>query len=180
MPARMVQEQASKKVQWVAVGRLLKPFGVRGEIRARIHTIEKEQILFYSSLWLGREDPPDQSQVLVSGRTHGDLLLLHFQGVGSPETARALTGLDLWVPRDQLPPLESGAFYWDDLLGLEVVTEEGTVLGTVESLIATGANDVITVRESQGSERLLPFTEEVVRWVDLENGTLTVRLMIGM
>ncbi len=158
----------------------MKPFGVRGEIRVRPSDIGPDHLLQRTTLWLGAEAPPDRGIRLLSGRSHKDSLLVRLEGIDSPEAARTLTGLDIWLPRDQLPPLEEGVYYWDDLLGLSVVTEMAEPLGVVENLIATGANDVIIVREPGGGERLLPLIDEVVRGVDLEKGIITVRLMAGM
>lgn len=160
---------------------------MHGEIRAQIHTVDPETVLHAAALDLGRTAPPDRSLNLVSGRIHGGVLLLRFAGVDSPEAARNLTGLDLWLPRDRLPPLEEGDYYWEDLIGMTVLEEaeagddaDGPVLGVVDNLFATGANDVMTVRQADGSERLLPFIDEVVRHVDLERGVITVHLIPGL
>jgi len=84
-----------------------------------------------------------------------------------------MRGIEIAIKRDQLPATEDNEFYWIDLEGLKVVNQEGIDLGVVESLMETGANDVLVVRGDK--ERLIPFVmDEYVLDVDLDKGTITV------
>ncbi|HEX7768393.1 MAG TPA: ribosome maturation factor RimM, partial [Dokdonella sp.] len=86
----------------------------------------------------------------------------------------ALVGSEIWVARSALPKPAPGEYYWSDLEGLEVATVEGVALGTVSHVLATGANDVLVVRNAD-RERLIPFLiGQFVTEVDLEAGRLTV------
>jgi 16S rRNA processing protein RimM len=73
-----------------------------------------------------------------------------------------------------LPPTEQDEFYWTDLIGLQVVNRQGERLGKVVELISTGAHEVLRVLSEAGTERLLPFIEQVVEEVDLENRIVRV------
>ena len=110
---------------------------------------------------------------VVEGRRHGKGVIARLQGVDSREGAAALSGMTVSVRREQLPRTAPGEYYWVDLIGLRVTTTDGAELGTVASLIETGANDVLVVAGAR--ERLIPFLpERTVTCVDLEAGTLTV------
>ena len=91
----------------------------------------------------------------------------------------ASVGEFVWARRDQLPPLEVGEYYWEDLLGLRVEAEGGGVLGTVRNVISAGRNDVL-VCGSEREELLVPFIEDFVLHVDLEQGVIVVRPMEGL
>jgi 16S rRNA processing protein RimM len=93
--------------------------------------------------------------------------------------ARSLTGLDLCVRRDELPPPPEGDFYWFDLEGLSVFTEDGECLGRVEEFFPTGSNEVLVVRKGS-QETLLPFIKDVILAVDEARGILHVRAVPGL
>ena len=127
------------------------------------------------------------------GRVQGKGLVAHIAGVDDRTLAEAYSGLEVTVPADSLPALEEGDYYWSQLQGLQVWcrdaggagsgkeggTEERVLLGTVDYLIETGANDVLVVKPSTGSiddrERLIPYLPgEVVTKVDLEQAEIEV------
>jgi 16S rRNA processing protein RimM len=112
-------------------------------------------------------------------RRMGGRLLLQLEGCVSREMARSLAGCELYVGRDELPPPPEGEFYWFDLEGLTVYTEDGACLGRVEEFFPTGSNDVLVVRQGL-QETLLPFIRDVIITVDAVQGTLHVRAIPGL
>ncbi|MBF0358988.1 MAG: ribosome maturation factor RimM [Magnetococcales bacterium] len=169
----------SKDVEYVVVGRLLGPHGVRGEIKVHYLTEEKETLLSFPDWLLGPDGGPMQRYSLVSGRSSAKGLIVRLAGIDDRDAAQALSGTDVWIMRSQLPELDQDQFYWADLIGSKVVTEDGEELGEVQHLFETGANDVMSVN-SQGEERLIPFTSEVVLQVDADARVVLVRLLPGM
>jgi 16S rRNA processing protein RimM len=109
----------------------------------------------------------------VDGKVHNHYLLACLEGVDDRTGAEALMGLDVAVLREEMPEAEDDEFYWDDLIGLEVVNVQGEALGQVAGLLETGANDVLQVRDGD-QERLIPFVDAVIQQVDLEAGRLVV------
>jgi 16S rRNA processing protein RimM len=93
--------------------------------------------------------------------------------------ARSLTGCELCVERDDLPPPPEGEFYWHDLEGLTVYTDDGACLGRVEEFFPTGSNEVLVVRQG-AQETLLPFIKDVILAVDAAQGQLRVRVIPGL
>jgi len=112
-------------------------------------------------------------------RQAGQRILLKLDGCASRETAQLLTGSEICVQREALPPSPAGEFYWWDLEGLTVYTENGECLGRVEEFFPTGSNEVLVVRRDQ-QETLLPFTREVILTVDGTKGIMQVRAIPGL
>ncbi len=156
----------------VVVGQVTGLYGVLGWVRIYSHTQPRENVLHYGRWHLG--GPGRWRPVKVeAARTQGKGLVAKFAGVDDRDAARAWIGREIAVPRDELPPLEEGEYYWSDLLGLQVLTVDGQVLGQVARLMETGANDVLVVQGDR--ERLIPFLpDRVVRRVDLEAGVVEV------
>jgi 16S rRNA processing protein RimM len=112
-------------------------------------------------------------------RDHKDRKIVKFRHVETVEQAEALRGLSAWLTRDQIGPLADDRWFVQDILGIEVRTEEGECLGTLDDVLHMPANDVYVVR-GDGGEILLPVIDDVVLAVDVEAGTMVVRLMEGM
>lgn len=127
--------------------------------------------------WLGQENAPSadwRETAVLRSRVHLGALVAQLAGVADRDAAEALKGTLVGVPREALPPAGKDEYYWDDLIGLEVVNVRGERLGEVDSLIETGANDVLCVRAGDGRELLLPFVGAVVLDVDLAQKRIRV------
>lgn len=157
---------------WVVLGRVSGLFGVNGWVRVFSYTDPREGIVHYRPMFLRRQGEWREFEI-ESGRAHGAGVVMKFAGCDDRNQAMTLLQSEMAVRRAQLPPPESGEYYWTDLEGLRVVTLDGTELGTVASLFATGANDVIVVRGER--ERLLPFVRgQVIVEINLEQRLLRV------
>jgi 16S rRNA processing protein RimM len=109
--------------------------------------------------------------------------LLAIKGIGTRDQAQALIGADILIERTRLPELEDDAYYWSDLIGLSVFSEQGEFLGKVTTIMRTGSNDVYVVQDrSDGKTRetLVPALKWVVVEVNLEQGTMHVNLPEGL
>jgi 16S rRNA processing protein RimM len=106
--------------------------------------------------------------------------LLHVEACSDREAAEAFRGAEVRLRLEEAAPLPEGRFYRWQVIGLQVVTEEGRALGVVREILETGANDVYIVAPESGRELLLPAITSVVRQIDLEGGKMVVRLMPGL
>ncbi len=166
LPAK--QSQAD---QWVRLGRISGVFGVRGWVKVHSDTVPPDNILRYRRWHLERGDRWE-ARKLVDGRRHGKGIVARLDGCDDRDQAALLVGVNVAVPRDELPAAAEGEYYWADLEGLRVCTLDGLELGRIDHLFETGSNDVMVVKGDR--ERLLPFTDTVVCEVDLPNGLLIV------
>ena len=156
----------------LVVGRIASPFGVKGWLRINAFTAVAESLLEYSP-WYLKLKGQWQAVEPLAGRHHGKGLVVQLKMCHDRDAAAALTGTDIGIYRSQLPPADTGEYYWSDLMGMQVITKDDQVLGVVDHLLETGANDVIVVKGEQ--EYLVPFIrEQVVKSVDLETRIIRV------
>ncbi len=151
------------------MGHVSAPFGVQGWVKVKPYTESLDALARYPVWWVGKEGAFRQYAV-EQADVHGNSLIVRLEDLADRNEAAKLKGLQVAVPRVQLPKAEADEYYWSDLIGLEVVNRQGDALGRVESLLGTGANDVLVVRGER--ERLIPFIDQVVLEVDLEKGRL--------
>ncbi|MDH3587085.1 MAG: ribosome maturation factor RimM, partial [Gammaproteobacteria bacterium] len=158
--------------QPVILGRIDGLFGVRGWIKVYSYTEPREAVLNYKD-WLLARDGDWQRVELADGKRQGKAVIARLEGIEDRDAAAELIGSEIGVDRDALPEPEEGHYYWADLEGLTVVRRDGTDLGTVTCVMATGANDVLVV--DGPAERLIPFVPgTVILDVDLAAGVIRV------
>ncbi len=153
------------------MGRVSAPFGVKGWIKVQPFTEETDALLRYPQWWLC-EAGGWRSQTVAETAVHGSSLLVRFAGFADRDQAATLRGQNIAIPRERLPILGEGEYYWADLVGLLVENTKGQSLGSVERLFESGAGPVLVVIGDR--ERLLPFVDAVVKRVDLDAGKLLV------
>jgi len=150
------------------MGRVAGSYGVHGWIRVRPYSAEPEALAAHRQWRIGDED-----YAVEDTKLHSGALLARLAGVTTREQALRLKGRTVSVPRAALPEPESGQYYWADLVGLEVVNAQGSVLGVVQGLFSNGAHDVMELA-GERSTRLVPFLPAVVKKVDLEGRRIEV------
>jgi len=123
--------------------------------------------------WYLRRDSDWQPRQLAEGKRHGKGVIARLADCEDRDQALALMNCEIGVQRDQLPATKPGEYYWQDLLGLDVVTLQDEPLGKVDHLLETGANDVLVVQGER--EHLIPFVlDRIVKRVDLQAGVIQV------
>src|SRR5690606_9571912 len=133
----------------------------------------RSQIFRYQPWILRSADGSQREMTGARGRDTGKLVVATLPGCEDRDTAEAMRGTEIWVPREVLPPPAPGEYYWVDLEGLRVATVDGVGLGEVSHLLSTGANDVMVVRGER--ERMIPFVQpDYVTSVDFDARTITV------
>ncbi|GAB3268905.1 ribosome maturation factor RimM [Chitinimonas naiadis] len=139
-------------------------FGIRGWVKVVADTQYADSLLDYDTWWLGRNGDWRAYKVEES-QSQPKALNVRLAGIDDRDVAFAMKGMTIAVPRSQMPDADEGEYYWADLIGLAVVNLQGESLGVVDSLLSTGANDVLVVKDGQ-TERLLPFVGAVIVEVD--------------
>ena len=108
------------------------------------------------------------------------MVMLKLEGIETPEQAESLRNSYILIDRANEEPLEEGVYYIVDLIGLEVYTDEGKLLGKVDDIYNTGSNDIYVIKDEIGKQTLLPGTSEVIKQVDLEGGKIIVHILPGL
>jgi 16S rRNA processing protein RimM len=161
-------------VQWVQLGRLGAPYGIKGWVHVESHTEPPERLLEYPVWSLKLVSGARLERALREGRAHGGGLVVQLEGVLDRTAAQQLTGAAVEVERAALPKTKAREFYRADLLGLRVSNLEGAELGTVSHFIDAPAGAVMVVRESGGREHWVPAGPPHLRQVKLEAGAIVV------
>ncbi len=163
----------------MTVGTVVAPHGVSGEVRVLPATDFPERFRERRRLYL--DGPAPRWERVEGARFHGKLVILKLAGCNDRDAAEALRGYRVQVAAGEIPPLPEGEYYHFQLLGLDVESADGTPLGRLEAVYATGANDVYAVRPpGGGKEILIPALRSVVVAVDLEAGRMVVALPPGL
>jgi 16S rRNA processing protein RimM len=162
------------KDNFVTIGKIGAPHGVHGFIKLVSFTEPATKILEYQPIYLKDRDCRRQFVVQEHKVFKNGAILVKLSGVENPEDARLLTGLELIMPRESLPEITDGGYYWHDLVGLNARLPSGTVLGVVDYLFNAGASDIIVVKPDNGKDILIPYIDSVVLNVDLESGFIDV------
>jgi 16S rRNA processing protein RimM len=156
----------------VLLGRVVGLFGVRGWVRIHSYTEPREAILEYKG-WKLAQGGEWRPVELAEGKRHGKSVIVRLCGCDDRDAAAGLVGADIGVDRDTMPELGDGEYYWADLEGMTVVHKDGTRIGRVAYVMATGANDVLVTEGP--AERLIPFVRDrVILDVDLHNRVISV------
>ena len=175
------KELVSTGTDYLVVGKVGAPYGVRGWSKLYSFTEQVANLLDYDPWYTNPKNSKDAAAAdggwviasVTEVKTHGKGLIAKFKGCEDREAAARLTGQEIAIRREQLPPAAEGEYYWGDLKGLTVVTVDGVSLGIVDHLLETGANDVLVVKGDR--QRLIPYVMgPIVKAVDLQAGTLQV------
>lgn len=158
----------------VAVGKVLKPHGVRGEARVQILTDFPERFENTPQVYLVAPDGKVELRAVEGARFHSGWVLLKLAGFDDPEAVSAHRDWVVSVPEDELVELEEDEYWHFELEGLEVRDETGAILGLLEEVLQTPGHDLYVVRGPSG-EILIPAVGEFVLSVNLETGVMVVR-----
>lgn len=167
---------------FLLLGQVLRPHGIRGELRVEVLTAYPERIGPEQRVYLG-PDPADVSAArlytIVQARRHQQYLILRLAEISDRNAAELLRQQYVMVALEDAIPLEDDEYYLFQVIGLDVISTDGETLGSVQDVLETGANDVLVVHGPRG-EILLPVIDECVQDIDFDAGTITVRLLDGL
>lgn len=151
----------------IRVGVIINTFGVKGEVKIYpdIDYFDELERVFIE----GKEYKIEKL------REQKDIIIAKFEGIDDINQIEHLKNSEVMIALEDRPELPEGKHYVGDLLGLEVITEDGQVLGTLDNIYNTGANDIYEV-----GEILLPATDEVIKQIDMENKKIIVHLLKGL
>jgi 16S rRNA processing protein RimM len=165
-----VNVESSGEREVVQIGHISGVQGIKGWVRIYSLTEPREAIFEYQP-WLMGETLEEVR--IMQGRKQGKYLVAQLENVNDRDQAEGLVKRSIAIYRDQFPELPDDEFYWMDLVGLSVKLEDGTELGTIDNMLATGANDVMVVKGEK--EYLIPFVPgQYVKNVNLEGGLVVV------
>jgi 16S rRNA processing protein RimM len=168
---------------FLIVGKILRPHGVRGELKVDVRTRYPEWLAEQVELYLGRDQHDVESATryeVKSIRHHRQHMLITLDGINSREEADLHRDKYVLIRLDQAMPLEEGEFYTFQLIGIAVYTNAGEYLGDLVDIMETGANDVYILKGSPRGEILIPDTDEVIEEIDIDERKMTINPIPGL
>lgn len=164
---------------WIEAGMIASAHGIRGEVIVVAMGDLAECFNEGTEIRLTDSAGSERSLKIEQARPHKDRLIVKFVGIRDRSAAERLRSLTAWLSRDQIGPLDEGRWFVQDVLGIDVYTEDGEHIGKLTDVMHMPANDVYVVTGDAG-EVLLPVIADVVKDVDVENGRMLIHLMEGL
>lgn len=161
------------------VGQIVNTFGIKGEVKVTPFTDDINRFDDLKKVYV-KTRKEEKLYTVENVRYHKNMVLLKLEGIENPEQAELLKNAFLEIDREDAVPLKEGQFFIADLIGLEVYTDEGKLLGKVDDIYNTGANDIYVVKDELGKQVLLPGIKDVIKQVDLESEKIIVHLIPGL
>lgn len=162
------------------VGAIINTHGVRGETKVKRTSDFAERFAVDSELFYENKSGIVKTLTVQSSRMQGEIHLLKFTGFDSMDDVIPLKGTTLYIKDAQLTELRENEYYYHEIIGCRVQTNEGDEIGIIESILSPGANDVWVVKAKDGKEHLIPYIEDVVKKVDVETKQVYITLMEGL
>ena len=160
------------------VGQIVNTFGIKGEVKVNPFTDDINRFDDLKKVYVKTRKESKLYKV-ENVRYHKNMVLVKLEGINNPEDAELLKNSFLEIDREDAIPLEEGQYFIVDLIGLDVYTDEGNLLGKVDDIYNTGANDIYVVKDELGKQILLPGIKEVIKEVKLED-RIIVHLIPGL
>jgi len=163
----------------ITVGKITGTHGVRGLLKVHSYSGNLESLLSARTVILKAPGGDTRELDVKSAAPHAGKLIFGLKDFDDIDQVLPLVGSEICLPRSQLPEPEENEYYWCDLIGLEVATPDGTVLGSIVDIFETGSNDVYVVRGRE-REYLIPAIASVISSIDLEGGRMLVTPLEGL
>jgi 16S rRNA processing protein RimM len=174
----------AKRLQpkYLQLGDILRPHGIKGELRVRVLTDYPERLPALKHVYLGGTptDPKPRPYTISRVRFDRQYALITFEGIDDRDSADMLRGLALMVAIEDAVPLEEGEVYLFQLIGMRVVLEDGTDIGEIIDIAETGGNDNYIVKSPTLGEFAIPAIPQVVLKIDTDKQHLLIRPMEGL
>jgi 16S rRNA processing protein RimM len=169
-------QRRAPEPRFLVIGKVVGAHGIRGELKVLVLSDDPHRYERLQRAFVGRDAETPQPWSIRGTRLHKGYVLLKLEGCETRADAETFRGCLVQVPLDEAMPLQEGAYYEHQIIGLAVWTASGEWLGDVDEIIFTGANEVYVAHGAGRREILIPAIESVVLKVDLEAGRLVVDL----
>ena len=162
--------------EYFEVGQIVNTFGIKGQLKVKPFTDDMERFEELKTVYICKKNEMKKVEI-EDVKYNKQCVLLKVKGIEDLTEAEKYKGLFLKIDRKDAKKLPKDTYFIADILGLEVYTDEGELLGKVDDIFPTGANDVYVVKNELGKQILLPSIPEVIKEIDLEKGKVIVHLI---
>ena len=167
------------KQEYFEVGQIVNTFGIKGQVKVKPFTDDLERFEELKSVLVekGKELIEMQIEEVKYQQT---VVLLKLKGIENMDMAEKLKGCYLKIKREDARKLPNDTYFIADLIGLDVYTEDGMLLGKVDDIYNNKSNDIYVIKDELGKQILLPAIKDVIKHIDIENEKITVHLLNGL
>lgn len=165
--------------KYFEVGQIVNTFGVKGMLKVKPFTDDANRFEELKKVYICNKEKLEEVEI-EEVKYHKDMVLLKIKGIEDMNEAEKVKGLYLKIDRKNAKKLPKDTYFIADLLGLEVYSDTGELLGKVDDIFRTGANDVYVVKNENGKQLLLPGIPDVIKEIDLEKEKIIVHLLKGL
>ena len=161
------------------IGQIVGTFGIKGMVKVVPFTDDIKRFDDLKKVYVENKKKKEEYEI-EQVSYHKNMVILKFKGIDKIEDAEKLRDSYLKINREDAVPLEENSYFIVDLIGLDVETQEGNLLGKLEDIYNTGSNDIYVVKDELGKQILLPAISDVIKKVDLESKKIIVHLLKGL
>lgn len=167
------------KQEYFEVGQIVNTFGIKGQVKVKPFTDDLERFEELKSVLVekGKELIEMKIEEVKYQQT---VVLLKLKGIENMDMAEKLKGCYLKIKREDARKLPNDTYFIADLIGLNVYTEDGMLLGKVDDIYNNKSNDIYVIKDELGKQILLPAIKDVIKHIDIENEKITVHLLNGL
>lgn len=162
---------------FVLIGKFRRPHGIRGEVRMTVLTDFPELISPGQVIYAGERY---SAYTVREIRWHGGDILVSLKELPDRTAVEIFRNVMVYMKSEDMPELPEGDYFIHQLVGMEVITDQGEKLGTLKEILITGANDVYLVESPEGKELLIPAIEDVVLNINQDSGQILVHIISGL
>ena len=167
------------KQQYFEIGQIVNTFGIKGMVKVNPFTDDISQFEEMETILVDKKGSLLEMQI-EEVKYSKNQVLLKLKGIETVEEAEKYRNCYLKLPREKARKLPKNTYFIADLIGLEVYTEEGKLLGKVDDIYNTGASDIYVIKDELGKQILLPAIKDVIKQIDLEQEKIVVHLLDGL
>ena len=167
------------KQKYFEIGQIVNTFGIKGMVKVNPFTDDISQFKKIGSILIDKKGILEEKQI-EEVKYSKNQVLLKLKGIETIEEAEKYRNCYLKLPREKAKKLPKDTYFIADLIGLEVYTDEGNLLGKVDDIYNSGASDIYVIKNELGKQILLPATKEVIKQIDLEREKIIVHLLKGL
>jgi 16S rRNA processing protein RimM len=161
------------------IGQIVNTFGIKGFVKIYPYVDDIYRFDDLKKVYVISKKINKQLEI-EEVKYQKNMVLIKFKGIETVEQAQSLRNSLIEISREDAIPLEEGQYFIVDLLGLDVYLDTGEKLGVLEDIYNTGSKDIYVVKNELGKQFLLPYIDEVIKNIDLENGKITVHIIEGL
>ena len=163
--------------EFLEIGQIVNTFGIRGMVKIKPFTDDLKRFDRLKKVYIETGKTKKEYEV-EEVKYHKDMVLIKFKGIDKVEDAEMLRNSYLKVARKDEPELEEGTYYIADLIGLNVYSDDGNLLGKVDDIFNNGGKcDIYAVKDKTGKQILLPAISDVIKEINLNDGKIVVHLI---